>query len=180
MQAGAAARWLARSRDGQAADAEEAGVSYTKAVIRCAADVTSRLPLTDLVTGFPPSFWAGTDVEFQIAFFSGRGANAVLLDMTAYSSITVRCRPKSRTGPDLFSRTVLAADITPVILLADWTAGTAQHLKVAFTALETDLPLQGANDAEFWLVITGLVTGTPDINETLAGSTLAAFEDGVA
>lgn len=155
-------------------------MSFTKTIIRCAVDVTSKDPIKDTFTGAAPSIWNSTDVEFQFAFFKGSGSNAALLDMTVFESITGHCKPKTRLGNDYFSRTIDEAAINKDLTAEQWSNGTGEHLKMSFTADETNLPLNGALEVDFWFVLSAITSGLPKATDTLGGTTLTSVEDGVA
>lgn len=156
-------------------------MAFTKTVIRCAVDVSAPKGtfFEDVKTGQQPEAWNTTDVEFQFAFFSGSGNDNELVDVSVFESITAQIMPKNKQGAEYCKRTVDVTAINAALTREQWLAGTDQHVKISFTNLEFNLPLAGADPAEFWLVVHGVTNIIPKAKDTFGGTILRVFEDGV-
>ncbi len=154
---------------------------FSKQIIRCAIDVTTRDPFSDVFTGKNPSFWNSTDVEFQFAFFKGSGATAELLDVSNFQTVSIKVKDyATRTGAPFMNATVEAEDINTALTIEEWTAGTAQHVAITFPYYETDLPIpDGATSENFWIVVHGTTSDIPVGKDTFGASTLKVEEDGI-
>ncbi len=121
--------------------------------IRLRADERSRQPLLDAYTNATPQGWARAATQFEVALASGGS----LVDVSNLSSVTLAGAPyDDRGGACAFFRTLAGADLNNTLTEAAWADGSAQHALFTFSNAEMNLPLDGADAADFWLVITAL------------------------
>ena len=121
--------------------------------IRLRADERSREPMLDAYTNATPQGWTRAATQFEVAL--ARGGS--LVDVGNLASVTLEgTLYADKDGPRVFSRTLAGADLQPALTEATWTDGTAQHALFVFSNAEMNIDLQGADSADFWLVITAL------------------------
>ena len=121
--------------------------------IRLRADERSRQPLLDAYTNATPQGWVRAATQFEVALASG----GALVDVANLSSVTLAAAPYGdRGGARAFSRTLAGSDLDNTLTEAAWADGSAQHALFAFSNAEMNLPLGGADAADFWLVVTAL------------------------
>ncbi len=117
------------------------------------ADERSRQPLLDAYTNATPQGWARAATQFEVALASGGN----LVDVGNLSSVTLAGAPyTARGGARSFSRTLAGTDLDNALTEATWADGSAQHALFTFSNAEMNLPLGGADSADFWLVVTAL------------------------
>lgn len=146
----------------------------THQILRLAADTASFANPLDLRRQATPSFWRGSDIVFQLAFFD----NAVLLDPSGFASCTIELRPAGLglaapapgTAPVL-SRTT--GGFNAALTLSNWQNGSDQHLTVTFSHEETAL-----DAGDYWLTVHLTTTGSPGTRLTCLAGPLRVFADG--
>ncbi len=156
---------------------------FTKIIIRCEVDVTSRDPFRDLFTGVPPQAWWGVGVEFQFGFFKGSGANRTLLDISDFAIV------KALVTAGQTSSAPLAIAIAPLLdtglTLDEWTDGVsarngferAAHAIVSFLGSEFQFDLATATKKAFWLTVHGATDDEPTDPDCFGCSTLTVIAD---
>jgi hypothetical protein len=171
--------------------------SFSKSVIRLQLGIVSNPPVypIDANTGQAPQIWRSTDVEFQIGIFDQFGAAVDLSNLNflevdifplpifnvlpntdfRYNFYSVPPYPNLPNAPLQFV-TLSADEITPKVSLRDWKAGLGQQASAVFTWNQTQaLELNGAQFADFWLVVNGLA-GVRKI--TYGGARMRVYESG--
>ncbi len=149
-------------------------IAYPRNRIRLQVD-TKTGKVKDVLTGGTPTLWnkSALDVEFAI-FWDGE-----LIDITAFASIAVHIMSKTRKGTSATSETVALADMDPALVLADWTAGTAEHGKGTFTAAAMNIDVNaagsGAQSDTFWLKVIG--TEDPSGDPVMLGGMVITIQE---
>lgn len=144
--------------------------------IRVAADISQFTPPVDVITNETPALWKGTDVQFELAIFD----NGALQTPDNLTSLTLELRAALPNGqaPDagdapVLAQTIDSATINTALLLADWNAGTDQHVLIAFTGLETNFTA-----GDYWLSVYAVTDDVPGQTITLVAGALTVSEDG--
>ena len=121
--------------------------------LRLRADERSRLPLLDSYTNATPQGWARAATQFEVALASG----GALVDVGNLSSVTLEASPyNNRKAARVFSKTVASGALDNTLTEAAWIDGTQQHVTFSFSSAEMNLPLGGAPQVDFWLVVSAL------------------------
>jgi hypothetical protein len=137
---------------------------FTKIVVRCAVDVTSRDPFKDVFTGSVPKVWYGVGVEFQLAFFKGTGPSAALLDISDFNLVKALITSASTSNTALVDQ--LATTLDTGLTLDEWNSGVsartgferAAHAIIDFEGSQLQFDLAGGASKDFWLTIHGATT----------------------
>lgn len=151
--------------------------------IRCAVDLAKRT-IRDVKTGAYPIFPAGSDVQFEFAFFY----DATLIDIQSWDSLKMDVVPASNIiAARLMERTIgkSPAPEAPAVEKLDssltkttWDDLTKQHALVTFTAAETLYANPGANEASLALWMILRVTTSTSETFTVAADHAKSFKDG--
>ncbi len=149
--------------------------------IRCAVDVGART-VSDVSTGSYPQFPAGSDVQFEFAFFY-RGA---LLDITPWDALTVSVIDASDIlGPRLMDKPISKSPgVVPEEKLdtsldkTSWADGSKQHALITFDATQTMYcnPGVGLYALPLWLLLRVTTSGSEQF--TVVGAKAVATKDG--
>ena len=102
--------------------------------LRIALDTAKTGPSIILSTGGVPLSWKGFDAQFEFAVFFG----SCLQDVSDLQSITLEIKPDITTTAVL---TATTTGINTALTLAQWQAGTDQHVTFDFTALQMNQPV---------------------------------------
>lgn len=147
----------------------------TTDIIRLRLDVDQKSAPQDANTSSTPVVWRSSDVAFQLGIFYA----AAVVDVSNLTSVTLEIKTAGAgttaadpTASPLASKTVTSFDNT--LDAATWTAGTKQHVAVAFSAEEMNFALGGTETQ--WLVISALTAAGKTI--TLAAGLIQVKEDG--
>ena len=140
-------------------------MSQLRQRIRLAVDITEQGSLFDLISQSVPTIPRNTDVQFELGFFN----NGVLLDITQWSAVTINGTPKSDTATaPVISETAGVNSVLPEggscwnvgLTLAQWQAGTAQHVTVIAPASDTDIYMDSVLDYfQFTIQVSSAVAG---------------------
>ena len=154
------------------------------------------LPPQDVDTGESPAFWRGEDVDFALGVFDRNGepqdlSNLAFLEIDifpllipgpqpdtnqGYGPYTIQPYPTTPPAP-LLSKTIPAADITPLITMAGWADGSQQNGVLSFNWTETlSLELAGLPKQTFGLVVHGITDTGRKI--TYSGGPVFVYEAG--
>lgn len=143
----------------------------TRTVIRCAIDIADRITNFKDVTGKTPVFFAGDDVEFQIALFYG----AALIDPANISALTLVAQTTAGTG-NLMLKTLAGAALNKNLTAEDWANGVSQHASISFNNAETGL----TPSTTIYLEVYGVTVDGASYNETFGRSLLTVLTSGRA
>lgn len=150
-------------------------ISFTRDRIRLAVDVHNRSMAFNVHTGDTPTMWRGTDIAMEVAFFAGEE----LVDVSAFSSVTVEIRDQATRQSLMVAAQTLAGDqLSSSLTAADWESGIDEHAVFSWTAEDTAWELNGALQASYWVVISAITTDSPPRYVTLGATTLTVHEDG--
>lgn len=136
--------------------------TYYQMPIRLQASMISAPPVPpiDANTGLTIKFWRSQGISVQVGIFDNMG-QAVDLSNLEYIQLILQ-ESQSSLVPTV-TKTVYAGSIIPVISWDEWEAGTAQQAIFTLSDAETDLSLNGAQEANYWIVLTGRTTGGANI-----------------
>jgi len=123
--------------------------------------------------GATPSLFQGSPAVLDFAFFDEDGA---LIDLSAYTDITLEVWQDQEDGPRLLSKTIEAADFDLTADAESWKAKTKQPVRFALTGSELNFEIAaGKTSQTFFMVVGGTpVDGEP---ETLGYATLKLIKD---
>ena len=121
--------------------------------IRLRTDERRRGPLLDAFTNATPQGWVGAATQFEVALARA----GTLVDVSNLASVTIEASPDTaRDGARVFARTLPGSALDPTLTEATWADGSQQHALFVFSSAEMNVALDGAERAEFWLVVTAL------------------------
>ncbi len=121
--------------------------------IRLRTDERRRSPLLDAFTNATPQGWVKSATQFEVALARG----GALVDVSNLSSVTLEASPADgRDGARVFSRTLAGSALDGSLTEATWADGSKQHALFVFSSGEMNVALNGADRADFWLVVTAL------------------------
>lgn len=151
---------------------------FTKIIIRCAVDVTSREPFRDVFAGSTPRMWTGVGVEFQFAFFKGDGGD--LLDVSDFQLVKAAILASTLTGLPFADKA--AALVDTALTVDEWKTATsvrlgferACHAYISFEGAELQL-----DPADYALVIHGSTTDDAADPDCFGITKLTAVADGL-
>jgi hypothetical protein len=155
----------------------------TQTVIRCAVFINSKDNFTEVFTGATPQAWKSTDIVFQLAFFKGTKKSPVLVtaeELADLAKISLEVFPATRTGAAYMNNFVLLEDFDTTLDATTWADGSKQHVSIPFTFAENNLPIpDGATEADFWLVVSGVSNTVPIQYPTLGATQFKQIRDAV-
>lgn len=155
-------------------------VVYEQIPLRLRLSIVSNPPAipVDQNTGLAPRVWRRQNAAIQLAIFD---ALNVSIDLSNLAYLQVILQKAHDSIAPIWVKQVDAADITDVVTIAAWLAGTAQQASVSLTPSDTDQGLEGNNEADFWLIVQGftedgapLVYGAGALTIYDAGSVIPA------
>jgi hypothetical protein len=144
--------------------------------IRIAGDAANFDAPLDVNSRATPMFWAGNDIQFEIAVFD----DGVLQSVANLASVTVEIRAPGPGGsaPDpssspLMSGTVDAGCLNDTVTLETWNDGSQQQALIAFSSTQTNIAA-GAQ----WMTLWVITNDDPGRVITLAAGPIRVLEDG--
>jgi hypothetical protein len=144
--------------------------------VRLAVDLAKMDSLNDAITSATPSFWNGSNVQFEVAYFYA----GALLTISNLATTTLDLKQSApRTGLPLMSKTLASGSLNAALTLDQWNAGAPAdcHALFTFTHEEANLDLGGDN-ATFWLVISTATTDSPAHDGVAGAGPLIVVEGG--
>ena len=118
-------------------------------------------PVQDIITSASPQIANGADLQFEFIFSYGALADANLVDLTQWASITVSLSSSvDRSGLALWSTTLSNSSFNFGSNTASWLAGTDQPAKLLVTNANNSLLLTSTSGT-YWLVVSALTTDSP-------------------
>lgn len=128
--------------------------TYAQVPVRFEASIISNPPANpiDDNTGQPIAFWRAQAVRMDVGIFQPNQA-CVDLSNLSYLQIVIQETPDALVA--VASKTVLAANIIPVITRQDWLANIAQQASFVFSNSELDLSLNAQTDLPYWIILQG-------------------------
>lgn len=151
--------------------------TYAQLPIRLEADLISQPPVVpvDANTGLPIQFWARQGISVQVGIFD---AALVGVDLSNLQYLQLVLQESQGALVPTVTKTVLAGALITYITREDWLAGRNQNASFVFSDAETDVSLDGANEATYWLALQGKTTGNATI--TYAAGPVRIFNPGPA
>jgi len=122
---------------------------FTETVISCILTPKDvRKPFV-ASTNQNPAGWKATDMAFRFLMMDDKNP-AEPYDMTNATQVFVQVKAKdSPASAPLMLKSLTAAEINDAVTVAEWNAGTGQHVYVSFTYAETALT-PGDYDLTVW------------------------------
>lgn len=149
--------------------------TYTQLPIRLEADLISSPPVApiDANTGLQIQFWARQGIVIQCAVFDNTGA---CVDLSNVSFAQLVIQPAAGSLVPSVVKTVLSGAIIPTITRANWDAGVAAQVTFTLSNAETDLSLNGADSAPYWIQFSAQLTS--GANVVYAAGAITVFNPG--
>ncbi len=128
---------------------------YEQTPIRLQVSLVGSPPVypIDQNTGAAPQFWRASNVALAFGIFDSFG-NPV--DLSNLTKIQLFLFKSSDDLVPLVTKEILAAALYPQITTLGWANGTQQNGTFLLTPVDTDQALEGAAQADFWLVLNGV------------------------
>lgn len=139
--------------------------------IRLKVDADKWNNAVDVLASGTPQMYRGNDCQFEIGIFW----NSVLIDASNFAVISLSIYTVDRKTRKA-TKTISATEITANPPAADWTANTAQHAILSFTAVEMNWPLTSGTSETFFLVVDGITDAGKYV--TFGTSVFTLIEDG--
>lgn len=150
-------------------------VTLTRRRIRCKVDAAKFPNLVDFKTGNTIRVPRGNDAQLDFLIMYG----SELVSLANFATLRLEIMDSARSGSDIADVTVAQVDFELAATLADFEAGTDQHLIVPLTAaMMNQAPDSGSKEKTFWAVLSGLTTDVPAYTVTIAGGAFIIEEDG--
>lgn len=132
---------------------------YEQIPIRLAVSLASNPPVApiDANTGLPPQMWRAQSASIALGIFDAFG-NPV--DLSNLAQLQFILQKGSADLVPLVVKTYLSTDPNwrSLITTNDWVNGLNQNELALFTSADTDQGLDGAANADFWLIVQGTTT----------------------
>lgn len=147
---------------------------YEQKPVRVEIDIlaSARAVPFDNNTGQEIAIWRAQDVAFQVGIFSSN----VAVNLFNLAALQLRIFKAATDVLPLVDKVLGPLDIIPTITRAAWTGGTAQQAAFILTAAETDLSLDGTDEAEYFLNIRGITASGAVID--YAGGPITVYNPG--
>jgi hypothetical protein len=114
----------------------------------------------DKITSSEPDMWDGTDLGIKFYLYAGALSNP--LDVSVYDTITLQVRETDDPASDLFiNKTIAGSDLDNAVTEEDWEEESGAHGVILCTHEETNLPLAGASERTFCMVLAATTNDVP-------------------
>ncbi len=135
---------------------------YNQMPVRLEALLVSAPPTEpiDANTGLPVAFWRAQGLQINTGIFAADGS---CVDLSNLEYLQLIIQPAFDSLVPSITKTIEAGDIIPVITRVNWNAGYAQQASFVLSKAETDLSLNGALEASYWMILAGRTTGGANI-----------------